>query len=116
MSAILVTVTVTAANTNKNEISDYTVSVKNLKNIPKGGAIEIKYPASLTPLESGCRNDIIGGSQLSSNGFECNLDTTTRTLVIYGFDKFIGPADVKIKIRMMNPASASGTWDYNTYY
>ena len=53
---------------------------------------------------------------MSSNGFECTLDTTTKTLVIYGFDKFVGPGDIKIKIRMMNGASASGSWDYNSYY
>lgn len=62
MVAVSVPVTVTAANPIKNEISDYTISIKNSKNIPVGGAIEIKYPISLTPLESGCRNDIISGS------------------------------------------------------
>jgi hypothetical protein len=62
MNAVLVPVTVTAAIPTVNAISDYTVTIKNSKNIPKGGAIEITYPSPLTPLESGCRNDIIGGS------------------------------------------------------
>lgn len=84
-----------------------------------GGAIEIRYPTGLALRESGCRNDLLGGSQLSSTGLECTVDAANNAIVVYGFPKFVGPGKIKIRVRMENPASMgaiTGSWDYNSWY
>lgn len=82
-----------------------------------GGVLRIYYPAGLTPKDSGCRNDLIGGSKLPNDGFLCVLNTADRSLIISGFPGFsiVAPAtssDVKILFRMLNPTAlgSPGTW------
>lgn len=91
-------------------------------NIPKGGGITIGYPPTLVPLETNCRNDIIGGSELCQTGtFNCVVDTVTKTMLITGCDEYNAAAQtigIQVLLRMQNPAAigAPGNWDVKTWY
>lgn len=119
MDAVPVTPIVTCTLCFYETITDYTITVTNPKNIPTSGAITIKIPAGLTIRENGCRNDVSGGSVLSKVGFECAYDGANSQLLITGFNKFIGPGKIIIKVRMENPDNTvviSDKWEFKTWY
>ncbi|CAD8140771.1 unnamed protein product [Paramecium octaurelia] len=119
LNAVAVTPAVTCTLCFYEAITDYTITVTNPKNIPTTGAITIKIPTGLTIRENGCRNDVASGSVLSKVGFECAYDGANSQLLITGFNKFIGPGKIIIKVRMENPdntVTISEKWDFKTWY
>jgi hypothetical protein len=62
ITAVLVPVTIQGQSLILGEVDLYTIIIVNSNNIPTTGAMVITYPATLTLRDSGCSNDIIGGS------------------------------------------------------
>lgn len=79
------------------------------------------YPASLTPRESSCRNDNLGGSALDPDqeSFSCLLDTTDKCFIAKDFPNFTPPDFIIFKVLMQNPSNAgnvAGGWVISSWY